>query len=454
MSRRRDCIVATAVLVVSSACASTRASTSEAVRFDTVPPTTSAPSTTRPTPTVAPTTTTTTTEAVMTGPTLAARGPVELPAFDAVVEQFLRARGALGASVAIARGGRLVYARAYGARSRVTEDPVDVSSRFDLASVSKVFAAAAVMRLVDAGRLHLDDKVLAVVGDRLVLPAGHDPRLADTTIGQLLGHTSGVRANPAMGPVGSGSCIDTIDHALNRPFSVAPGTFLYSNVNYCLLGVVLEAVLHVPWETAVHQLVLDPAGARAVQLAHTGVVGPSDVDHRSGLGPTGDNPTYLEALGPGAQWAGTAADVVRVLDALDPDTTGGTGLLSRGALAAMTARPAAAMPSIDIDSPDSGGALAGADGSSSTVDTPTTMLPAGRWYGLGLMTWDGGASWGHSGSLPMSRNLAIHEADGTTWCILVNGSFDDQATALLRTMHSAMAAVTDWPTGDLGAAVP
>jgi D-alanyl-D-alanine carboxypeptidase len=454
MSRRRACLVVIAVLVVSSACASTRASTSEAVHFDTVPPTTSAPSTTRPTPPTVATTTTTTTEVAITGPTLAARGPVELVAFDAVVEQFLRTKGALGASVAIAKGGRLIYARAYGARSRVTEDAVDVSSRFDLASVSKVFAAAAVMRLVDAGRLRLDDKLLAVVGDRLALPAGHDPRLADTTIGQLLGHTSGVRANPAMGPVGSGSCNDTIAHALSRPFSVAPGTFLYSNVNYCLLGVVLEAVLRVPWETAVHQLVLDPAGAFSVQLAHTGVVGKNDVDHRSGLGPTGDNPTYLEALGPGAQWAGTAADVVRVLDALDPTMAGGADLLSRGALAAMTARPAAAMPSIDIDSPDTGSTLAGSDDTPATSDTPTTMPPAGRWYGLGLMTWDGGASWGHSGSLPMSRNLAIHEADGTTWCILVYGSFDDHANALLRTMHSAMSAVTDWPTGDLGPALP
>jgi D-alanyl-D-alanine carboxypeptidase len=449
MSRRRVGIVATAVLVVSSACASTRASTSEVVHFDRLPPTTAPPPSSQALSTVARTTTTTTTEAVVTGPTLVARGPVALPAFDDVVEQLLRAKGALGASVAIAKGGRLIYARAYGARNRVSDDPVEVSSRFDLASVSKVFAAAAVMRLVDAGRLHLDDKLLAVVGDRLALPAGHDPRLADTTIGQLLGHTSGVRENPAMGPVGSGSCIDTIDHALGRPFSVAPGTFLYSNVNYCLLGVVLEAVLHVPWETAVHQLVLDPAGAPGIQLAHTGVVGPNDVDHRSGLGPTGDNPTYLEALGPAAQWAGTAADVVRVFDALDPDTAGGAGLLSRGALAAMTARPSAAMPSLDIESTESGG-----DDPSPTADTSTTMPPAGQWYGLGLMTWDGGASWGHSGSLPMARNLAIHQADGTTWCILVYGSFDDHANVLMRTMRSAMAAVTDWPTADLGPQIP
>ncbi|MDQ1425054.1 MAG: D-alanyl-D-alanine carboxypeptidase [Acidimicrobiaceae bacterium] len=452
MSPRRVNLVATAALVVSSACTSTRASTSEIVHFDTVPPTTAPAPTTRATST--PVATTSTTEVGVTDPTLAARGPVALPAFDAVVESFLRAKGALGASVAIAKGGRLMYVRAYGARSRITDDPVTVSSRFDLASVSKVFAAAAVMRLVDAGRLHLDDKLLAVVGDRLTLPAGYDPRLADTTIGQLLGHTSGVRENPPMGPVGSASCIDTITHALSRPFSVSPGTFLYSNVNYCLLGVVLEAVLHVPWETAVHQLVLDPAGAPAIQLAHTGMVGPNDVDHRSGLGPTGDNPTYLEALGPGAQWAGTAADVVRVLDALDPNRAGGADLLSPGALAAMTARPSAAMPSLDIDSGAIDGAPAAGEGPPASADTPTTAVPAGRWYGLGLMTWDGGASWGHSGSLPMARNLAIHEADGTTWCILVYGSFDDHADALLRTMHSAMATVIDWPGGDLGPAVP
>ena len=107
------------------------------------------------------------------------------------------------------------------------------------------------------------------------------------------------------------------------------------------------------------------------------------------------------------------------------------------------------MPSLDIESTESGG-----DDPSPTADTSTTMPPAGQWYGLGLMTWDGGASWGHSGSLPMARNLAIHQADGTTWCILVYGSFDDHADVLMRTMHSAMAAVTDWPTADLGPQIP
>jgi D-alanyl-D-alanine carboxypeptidase len=439
MPGRRISIVATAALVITGACASTRASTSEAVHFDTVPATTAPPATT--------TTHASSTIAASTT-TLGAQGPVVLPAFDAVVEQFVRAKGALGASVAIAKGGRLIYARGYGVRSRLTDDPVGVGSRFDLASISKVFAAAAVMRLVDAGRLHLDDRLLAVVGGRLTLPDGHDPRLADTTIGQLLGHTSGVRASPSMGPVGAGSCRDTIAHALSRPFSVLPGTFLYSNVNYCLLGVVLEAVLNIPWETAVHQLILDPAGAAATQLAHTGVVGARDVDHQSGLGPTGDNPTYLEALGPAAQWSGTAADVVRVLDAMDSGAAGGAGLLSRGALAAMTAQPSAATPSIDVESVDTSSTDA------APAAAPTTAVPAGRWYGLGLMTWDGGASWGHSGSLPMARNLAIHQPDGTTWCILVYGSFDDHADVLLRTMHAAMGAVTAWPTGDIGPDVP
>jgi hypothetical protein len=112
------------------------------------------------------------------------------------------------------------------------------------------------------------------------------------------------------------------------------------------------------------------------------------------------------------------------------------------------------MPSLDIDSGAIDGAPAAGEGPPASADTPTTAVPAGRWYGLGLMTWDGGASWGHSGSLPMARNLAIHEADGTTWCILVYGSFDDHADALLRTMHSAMATVIDWPGGDLGPAVP
>src|SRR3954466_6057656 len=102
MSNRRVCIVATAAVVIASACASTRASTSEAVHFDTVPATTVAPATT---------TTHASSTTVASTTTLGAQGPVVLPPFDAVVEQFLRSKGALGASVAIAKGGRLIHAR-------------------------------------------------------------------------------------------------------------------------------------------------------------------------------------------------------------------------------------------------------------------------------------------------------------------------------------------------------
>lgn len=445
MSRGQSTI-AVAVALLTTACTASNATTTETVPFVTVVPT--VPTTETPAPTrTLPVSSATTTQPAAPVASLSARGPVELAAFDAVLEETLQRKGAIGASVAVARGGKLVYARAYGSRDRTTGAPVELGSRFDLASLSKVFVAAAVMRLVDEGRLHLDDKLLDVVGDRLVLPPSHDPRLADTTIRQLLGHTSGIREHPDMGPVGATSCDDTIDHALQRGMSVAPGTFLYSNVNYCLLGRVVEAVLDEPWETAVHELVLDPAGAAHVQLAHTGYVSPGDVDHVAGLGPTGDNPTYLEALGPAAQWAGSAADVVRVLDALDPEQNDGARLISAAALATMTARPATATATDVVDDGTAGSI-------DPTVTTSTAMSIAERWYGLGLMAWDGGASWGHSGSLPMARNLAMHQADGTTWCILVYGSFDDHTDVLLRAMRTALSTVTEWPTADLGPAVP
>ncbi len=45
-----------------------------------------------------------------------------------------------------------------------------------------------------------------------------------------------------------------------------------------------------------------------------------------------------------------------------------------------------------------------------------------EWYGLGVMVWDGGTGWGHSGTIEGGRAVVEHDADGTTWAITVSGT--------------------------------
>ena len=80
--------------------------------------------------------------------------------------------------------------------------------------------------------------------------------------------------------------------------------------------------------------------------------------------------------------------------------------------------------------------------------------PTGH-YGYGLFVWDGGITIGHTGSLPMVRAMVAHQSDGYTWCILVNGTFDDYSTGFRNVMGDAITSTGDvWPAVDYTAAPP
>ena len=78
-----------------------------------------------------------------------------------------------------------------------------------------------------------------------------------------------------------------------------------------------------------------------------------------------------------------------------------------------------------------------------------------EYYGYGLFVWDGGIDIGHTGSLPMVRAMVVHQSDGYTWCILVNGTFDGYGTGFRNVMRDAIGATGGtWPDVDYTALVP
>lgn len=168
---------------------------------------------------------------------------------------FERALGALGdwvdsgavagASAAIWHRGRVVAARQAGLAAG--ETPVRPDTLFPLASVSKPFTAAAVLRLVEDGRLDLDDRVIDLLpefGD--VDPFDEDalPQLEamrdQITIRHLLCHTSGLPENVSVKRMRMRdlpSLDQQIDLMCRLPLVAAPGTeLLYSNPNYGILS--------------------------------------------------------------------------------------------------------------------------------------------------------------------------------------------------------------------------
>src|SRR5262249_18735583 len=78
-------------------------------------------------------------------------------ALDRAVVTMLSRHGIRGASLAIAKDGKLVLARGYGWANLATEEPVRPDALFGVASLSKTFTAAAALKLVEQGKLSLDD---------------------------------------------------------------------------------------------------------------------------------------------------------------------------------------------------------------------------------------------------------------------------------------------------------
>jgi CubicO group peptidase (beta-lactamase class C family) len=145
-----------------------------------------------------------------------------------------------GLALAVVRDGIPVLVKGYGVADVENGVPVTPETVFDIASVTKTFTAAAIMRLVDGGRVDLDRPVRDYVTDAPESWSG-------LTVRHLLTHTAGLPETDV--PTVNGAWLgdyttrQMLDHAFGIPLSSAPGArFQYSDLGYFLLGVVIERV--------------------------------------------------------------------------------------------------------------------------------------------------------------------------------------------------------------------
>jgi len=203
-------------------------------------------------------------------------------AIDAAVTKILKATEVPSASIAIVTDGKLDYTHAYGDQ-RLDGSTATTAARYPLASISKQFTAAAILLLVEEGKMSLDDKV-----------AKYLPTLtgADTvTIRELLSHTSGYRDYwpqdfqfEAMTKPTTPEAI--IDRWAKAPLDYTPGTkWQYSNTGYIIAGRILEKVARERLQTFEQKRLFKPLGMDVVLAA-------------TGLSPTDARGTLRYALGP------------------------------------------------------------------------------------------------------------------------------------------------------------
>lgn len=198
------------------------------------------------------------------------------PRWDAALRKWSRA--GFSGSVAISTAGELDCVGGYGLADRRTGRPNTAETVFAIGSVSKAFTAAAVLGMVDAGRLRLVDRA----GE--VIPALDGPA-SRATIRQLLSHTSGLSGSIGADhePLGRTAAIRRIGR-LDRAY--APGRrYLYSNAGYTLLALIVDTASGSEYRTYLTSHVVrtaDGIGSRGFWDGDPAAAGPRAVGYLDG----------------------------------------------------------------------------------------------------------------------------------------------------------------------------
>jgi len=175
-----------------------------------------------------------------------------------VVEQAIRDRKLPGAVVLIGRGDEVVYQKAIGNRAvEPSVEPMTADTIFDVASVTKVVATTtSVMKLMEEGRIRLTDRVSSFI-------SGFERHnKTDITVRHLLTHTSGLRPDLDLADPWSGYD-KAIELAIDEVPTSAPGErFVYSDINFLLLGEIVRRVSDMPLDQYAAQNIFTPLGMK------------------------------------------------------------------------------------------------------------------------------------------------------------------------------------------------
>jgi CubicO group peptidase (beta-lactamase class C family) len=208
--------------------------------------------------------------------------PPEFAAVSGLINDAIAAERMPGAVVMVGHGGTVVFEHAYGARKLAGEpgldgtpapaEPMTADTIFDIASLTKPLATAtAVLQLHEQGTVDLDDPVQRYLPE--FNPAG-DPQRAAVTVRMLLTHTSGEPVDVALAdPWGLGGADkpEGMHRALTTPLEAAPGRgFHYSDINFIVLGALLETITGEVEDVYVQRQIFAPLG-----MADTGYLPPA-----------------------------------------------------------------------------------------------------------------------------------------------------------------------------------
>lgn len=231
--------------------------------------------------------------------------PVEADQDIDAFMQKLHQRSGFNGNVLVAKKGKIIYQNTFGWANYLMRDSLKIDSKFELASVSKPFTAIGVLKLVEEGKLNLDQTVNDFFPD---FP------YPDITLKQLLSHRSGLPnyvyfvedhwPDRKKGMSNTDAMDLLIAHKPNR-YGSPDGRFHYNNSNYMVLASIVEKVSGQDFAVYMKENVFNPAGMKNTAVLSratyekipTDVVGHDKIWRRSVVqdyldGPVGDKGMY------------------------------------------------------------------------------------------------------------------------------------------------------------------
>ena len=360
------------------------------------------------------------------GAAQSARGPrvasdVIARATDSIATAATRAGNVAALSIAVVRGADTIVMKGYGMANLENDIPATAQTVYRIGSVTKQFTSVAIMRLVERGKLSLDDEVTKYVPNAPT----HGRRIL---VRHLMNHTSGIPSYTDVGPAfGRRSRMDLAHDSLlaivrDDSLQFDPGThFYYNNTGYYLLGMILERITGQPYGTYLRDSLFVPNGLTSSVYCSTGPIikrRASGYDRgREGL----VNTDFISMDLPYA--AGSLCSTVG-------DLVKWTGLLHSGKLVNAT--------------------------SFATMTTPvklTSGRPMSYGYGLSVDTLGSHRRVHHGGGINgFISELAYYPDDSLTVVVLANTSpapSDQVADAIARVAFGMPAATPPAPPADL-----
>jgi N-acyl-D-amino-acid deacylase len=378
--------------------------------------------------------------------------------FEEDVRALLKKHSIPGGAIAVLRDGKLKYARGFGYADVENKTPVAPDALFRIASVSKPITGVAIMKLVEEGKLNLDDRVAPLIAHLTPAPgATVDPRWEQITIRHLLNHTGGWdRAKPnggfdpmdrpaiaaaAVNAPAPASAETIIRYMKGLPLDFNPGEkHAYSNFGYAILGRVIERVSGIPYAEYVRTRVLQPAGASRTQQGRSRLSDalPEEVKYYmsaqslnfpmvqsvfpgEGMVPFSYGGFHIEANNASGAWVSSTIDLLRFVTAVDgrPDRP---DILSPELVTAMTTN----------------GVQLCSDGS---------CYYAGGWM---IRPVQDGLTWFHGGDYPGTKAIVVRSYYGVSWVALFNrGAPNSFIGELESALWRSLNGITTFPSHDL-----